>query len=159
MTKVARPHSPRATAMSTTIYELADLARRYVREHYPDLRGPVEVRVVLTEDLAFEAVQVEIVPGESTAEPPPAEPASEPPPAEPSPGEAWVPTLLQRQVLAALEGDALRADELGAVTGDRRGLFQAGGLRELQDRGLVRKDPRLGYYRPDLPPAELAGGQ
>jgi hypothetical protein len=70
---------------------------------------------------------------------------------------AFVPNALQQGILDALEGKALRTDALGAKVGDKRRLYHAGGIKELRDRGLVELHPRLGYWRPDAPPPELAG--
>lgn len=62
----------------------------------------------------------------------------------------------QRGILAALDGKALRTDKLGDAVGDRRRLYRnPGGLKELEEQGLVKKHERLGYYRPDSPPPEL----
>jgi hypothetical protein len=58
--------------------------------------------------------------------------------------------------LVALDGKALRTDALAAKTGsDRRRLSKPGRLKELQDRGLVARHDRLGFYRPDAMPAAL----
>ncbi len=70
--------------------------------------------------------------------------------------EPFVPSPLQNAILEALDGKALRTDALAAAADcERRRLFRAGGLKELQDQGLVRNHPRLGYYRPDSPPDEI----
>lgn len=74
---------------------------------------------------------------------------------QPIPEDAFVPTAVQSAILAALDGKALRTDELGAVIGDKRRLYHAGGIKELRDLGLVELHKRLGYYRPDAPPPEL----
>jgi hypothetical protein len=68
----------------------------------------------------------------------------------------FVPNAFQRAVLKALAGTGMRTDAIAAKVGDRRRLFRdPGGLPELQERDKVRHHPRLGYYRPDDPPAEL----
>lgn len=73
-----------------------------------------------------------------------------------SSGEQFIPSEFQAAILAALEGKALRSDPLGDVVDDRRRLFRhPGGLKELQERGLVCRHSRLGYYRPDAPPEAL----
>ncbi len=70
---------------------------------------------------------------------------------------AFVPNQFQESILGALEGKALRADALGHIVGDRSRLYRKpGGLQELRDQGYVSHHPRLGYYRPDAPPEELA---
>lgn len=69
----------------------------------------------------------------------------------------FVPTAFQKGILHALQGRALRSDSLGEAVRDRRRLFRhPGGLEELRAQGLVSHHPRLGYYRPDAPPPELA---
>jgi len=61
------------------------------------------------------------------------------------------------ETLAALEGRALRTDALAAeLDCDRRRLFKPGALKELREHGLVRHDPRLGYYAANTPPPELS---
>jgi hypothetical protein len=83
---------------------------------------------------------------------PPAPPAA-PPPAPPP----FVPTDAQACLLEALEGRALKTTPLSEASGiNRSQMFRhPGGLRELQDRGLVVNHPRLGFYRPDAPPEEI----
>ncbi len=68
----------------------------------------------------------------------------------------FVATPFQEAILRALDGKALRTDALGARVGDRGRLYKPGGLRELQERGMVCNHPRLGHYRPDVPPPQLA---
>jgi len=71
--------------------------------------------------------------------------------------EPFVPTAYQEAILDALEGKALRTDALAAKVGDRSRLFRnPGGLKELQEQGLVSHHSRRGYFRPDAPPEELA---
>ncbi len=62
-------------------------------------------------------------------------------------------------ILEALAGVALRTDALAAKAGiNRSALFaHPGGLKELQARGDVSHHRRMGFYRPDAPPDELAG--
>jgi hypothetical protein len=68
----------------------------------------------------------------------------------------YVPTPQQRAILLALDGRALRQDQLEAVTGyDRRQLHRESGLTGLRRRDKVRHNRRLGYFRPDSPPPEL----
>lgn len=144
--------------MAQSLPSLLDHVREFLALNYPGL-VPAELTVrFLNYDRAF---RVPV---------PPAAPAPAPAPACPVPapangqrqqqthGEEFVPTEFQMDVLAALEGKALRADTLGHKVGDRRRLYRhPGGLRELTERGLVAKHPRLGYYRTDAPPPELAG--
>lgn len=74
--------------------------------------------------------------------------------ASPLPPNGLVPTPFQQGILQALNGQALRTDGLAHKVGNRRKLFiHPGGLRELQDHGMIAHHKRLGYYRPDaLPP-------
>jgi hypothetical protein len=82
--------------------------------------------------------------------------------AQPAAGEPFVPTPFQQGILEALEGKALRTDALGAAVGDRSRLFRRHArtgqtpLQELQALGLVSHHSRLGYFRPDAPPPQLA---
>ncbi len=72
---------------------------------------------------------------------------------------AFVPTANQDLILDALAGKGLRTDALCAAAGlERSQLFRKpkGGLQELKDQGLVAHNDRLGYFRPDDPPPELA---
>lgn len=70
------------------------------------------------------------------------------------PPSCLVPTPFQQGILQALNGQALRTDGLAHKVGNRRKLFiHPGGLRELQDHGMIAHHKRVGYYRPDaLPP-------
>jgi hypothetical protein len=68
------------------------------------------------------------------------------------PAEAFVHSPFQDSILAALEGQALRTDALGAAVGDRSRLFKPHGLKELREEGLVSWHSRLGFYRVDAPP-------
>ena len=68
----------------------------------------------------------------------------------------FVPNAYQRGILEALDGKAMRAKALGRELGDERRLYRdKGGIKELEEEELVRHHERLGYYRPDAPPAEL----
>jgi hypothetical protein len=82
-------------------------------------------------------------------------PVPEPPPERKLP---FVPTPLQEGILEALKGKALRTDALANKVGCHRNqLFQRpGGLHELREHGMVDNHHRIGYYRPDAPPPELA---
>ncbi len=75
--------------------------------------------------------------------------------------EPWVPTDAQACILEALAGAALRTDALATKSGVARSqLFRhPGGLKEMQERGLVAHHSRVGYYRPDCPPDELQPSQ
>lgn len=83
-------------------------------------------------------------------------PPSGPHPAALAAANRFVPTPFQKGILQALNGQALRTDDLAHKVGNRRKLFiHPGGLRELQDHSLVAHHKRLGYYRPDAPPPVL----
>lgn len=86
-----------------------------------------------------------------------ASPAPPAPPAAEAPEPVWVPSAFQKAILAALAGKALKMTLLGAAVADARRLKDSRALPELVERGLVELHPRLGYYRPDAPPPELAG--
>lgn len=73
--------------------------------------------------------------------------------AAPPAGAQFTPNDYQCEILMALEGKALRTDALAERTSQNpRRLFKPGGLKELQDAGLVAHSSRLGYYRKDCPP-------
>jgi hypothetical protein len=71
------------------------------------------------------------------------------------------PTELQRSIWEALDGQALMKTALAnkCSSGDQVRLYytnrkkKTGGLRELQEIGLVDNKPGVGYYRPDAPPS------
>jgi hypothetical protein len=71
------------------------------------------------------------------------------------------PTSFQVEILAALDGRALKAAALARAVGvDKRELYRrSGSLSELRDRGQVVSDEELGYYRPDAPPPGKEGGR
>lgn len=77
------------------------------------------------------------------------------PPIDPS---TFIPTPLQEAILAALSGKGLRTDALLMKCDcSRSQLFaERGGLPELQSEGLVAHHPRVGYYRVDSPPPNVA---
>ena len=75
---------------------------------------------------------------------------------EPPSKTPFILTAIQKGILAALDGKARRTDDLADQIGDRSRLFRKGGLKELQEKGLIKHHDRLGYYRPDAPPKELA---
>jgi len=58
--------------------------------------------------------------------------------------------------MRALDGVALRTDKLAAIVGGKRDRLDKDGLVPLQRQGLVCSHRRLGFYRPDAPPEELA---
>jgi hypothetical protein len=64
---------------------------------------------------------------------------------------------LQGDILEALEWKAFNTERLAEAVGvSPRSLFRKpGGVGELQERGLVRNNRRVGYWRPDTPPDDL----
>jgi hypothetical protein len=81
-------------------------------------------------------------------------------PAAPPPAAAlpFVPNAVQDAILLALKGKALRTDSLAKLVGGRGRLFQRpGGIKELQERGLVDHHDRIGFYSVEFPPEELGG--
>jgi hypothetical protein len=136
--------------MSGSLPELLAAVRAFVTVMFPG-RTPKRLLIVTAED--DRPIALPVPPSVPTPPPSRAEEDDEGRP-------AFVPTDLQADVLAALEGKALHADDLaGAVRCDRRRLYRhPGGLRELRQQGLVDLHPRAGYYRPDAPPARLNGG-
>ena len=70
----------------------------------------------------------------------------------------FVPSALQRRILAKLSGRARTADQLeGDLNVSRSTLFggkdKRGGIGELVELGLAANDRKIGgYYRPDPPP-------
>jgi hypothetical protein len=69
-------------------------------------------------------------------------------------GKLFVPTPMQKAILKALEGRALKKDPLAneVCAGEGRTLYKPGGIRELRGRGLVAHKDGVGFYRPDAPP-------
>lgn len=63
-------------------------------------------------------------------------------------------TPLQERILAALHGRALKKEPLAdeVCKGQGRTLYKPGGIKELQEKGLVAHLHTVGYYRPDSPP-------
>lgn len=68
----------------------------------------------------------------------------------------FIPNPFQKRILEMLKGRALRTDALAAAVGDRSRLYRPGGIKELRERGMVGHHARIGYYRADVPPPELA---
>ena len=70
--------------------------------------------------------------------------------------QPFVFTERQRAVFEALDGRALRLNELEVKSGYTRGqLYRKGEMEELEVRGIMKLHPRLGFYRPDRPPSEI----
>lgn len=72
-------------------------------------------------------------------------------PAMPTP-----PTSLQQSIWDALDGRALKVDDLAAIcVVERRQLYANGGLPEMKEAGAVQYKRNVGYYRPDARPPML----
>ena len=66
-----------------------------------------------------------------------------------------VPTAVQKAILTALAGCALRTKALVKATRvEHSQMFRH--MKELKERGLVSTHAKLGFFRPDHPPAILA---
>ncbi len=69
---------------------------------------------------------------------------------------SFSPNETQNAILDARAGKARRTDALAhACDIDRRTLFKVGGIKELQAAGWVAWHRRVGYFRPDYPPADI----
>jgi len=77
------------------------------------------------------------------------------PEGKPVSGGVLILTPLQRAILKALDGKAMKKEPLAdAVKCDPSRLYRPGGIKELMARALVAKQKGVGYYRPDAPPAD-----
>ena len=67
----------------------------------------------------------------------------------------FVPNTLQASILSVLDGRALKKQPLAneVCGGEGSRLYRKDGIKELMALGKVANKPRLGYYRPDAPPA------
>lgn len=121
--------------------ELMAAVRQFCADNLPG-RTPLRIRIYTLEDK--EPLQLPIVAAIAPSG---------------SLDAVFVPNAFQTAILDALEGKALRTDALAAKVGDRSRLFSKprGGLPELKEHGLVGHHDRLGFYRVDAPPPELAG--
>jgi hypothetical protein len=84
-----------------------------------------------------------------TDDPPKAGSGSPPPASGP-----FIPTPLQKAILAALAGQALNKQALADLIckGEGTVLYREGGIKELRALGLVEHKRRIGFFRPDAPP-------
>ncbi len=66
----------------------------------------------------------------------------------------FIPTPLQKAILAALAGQALKKQALADLIckGEGTVLYREGGIKELRAMGLVEHKSRIGFFRPDAPP-------
>lgn len=71
--------------------------------------------------------------------------------------KVFVPTPLQKSILKALDGRAMKKKDLAREVcgGEDNGnlLYRRGDIAELRRLGLVTHKPGVGYYRPDAPPS------
>jgi hypothetical protein len=70
----------------------------------------------------------------------------------------FIPSPLQEAILAALNGKGLRAEALALRCDvNKSQLYNVkGAIPELQEEGLIAHHPRVGYYRLDAPPPNVA---
>jgi hypothetical protein len=69
--------------------------------------------------------------------------------------EIFIPTVIQKLILEALVGKAMRTKALVEVVKvDQGQMFRE--MKELRRRGSVLHHTRLGFFRPDFPPPALA---
>lgn len=123
-----------------SLRKVLDVVRAFAREQFP---GEVPERVTIRFS-SKRKVRLPLL--------------GEPPATAPTPEQAFEPTEFQADLLAALEGKALRTDDLAGVVGcDRRKLFKPHGLKELVEAGWVAHSEKHGYYRPECPPQSLRG--
>ena len=68
----------------------------------------------------------------------------------------FIPTPLQKAILAALAGQALKKQALADLISKGEGtvLYREGGIKELRALGLVEHKRRIGFFRPDAPPED-----
>jgi hypothetical protein len=140
---MSAPHSP----LSLVLRDLA----RVVRESFPG-SGPIDdVKIAFRNG---KKLQLPVFDGGGTGADAELTEAGDSPVGL---AAAFVPNALQCDVLTALDGKALRTDALVVRIGcERSQLFKKpGGIQELREQGLVDNHPRVGYFRPDAPPAEL----
>jgi hypothetical protein len=73
----------------------------------------------------------------------------------PATEELFVPGTLHKAILKALNGRALRKEALAeACRVDPSRLYRAGALPELIALKIVQHQRHVGYFRPDVPPAD-----
>ena len=74
---------------------------------------------------------------------------------KPESGTPFLATPMQKAIFAALDGQSLKKQALAdaVAKGDGGALYRRGDLQELRNRGMVQHKPRVGFYRPDAPPA------
>ena len=126
----------RANALSENlIYEIQNYGKqRLLRKWMPTLKLPKTERTCRVTD-----------------DPPKAGSGS--PPAASGP---FIPTPLQKAILAALAGQALKKQALADLIckGEGTVLYREGGIKELRALGLVEHKRRIGFFRPDAPPED-----
>lgn len=125
--------------------ELQALVRSWLERYYPAWRSAT--------------VRADVGEPESLAMPIPREWASrnERSPVQTTSEHPFIPTQLQVNILEALDGKAMRTDTLArACEVERTRFYKPGGLKDLQELGKVAWHERIGYYRPDSPPEEVA---
>jgi hypothetical protein len=125
--------------------DLAALGAEATRLRRAAARGPVDTPCVESRPPAAPDPAADGAPSD-----PVASPATRPP------SSPFLPSPYQRRILALLDRRALKTDTLQAkMKTDRKSLYKRG-LNELMANGLVQNNRRVGYFRPDAPPPELA---
>lgn len=101
-------------------------------------------------------VRIKLTTGQKVTLPVPSVvPAAVVPPTPPK-QEKFVPSVLQKAILKALEGGAMRTADFERIKGLGNNIFKKnGGISELQSMGLVGHHKRLGFYLVESPPPEL----
>lgn len=139
--------SPRRSQEQTDTAALFEALRAYFVPLYGADAPPVKIEVWLKGEA--ESVRLLV--------PKPCPRSDDIAPADEQDDEAFILTPVQEAILDALDAKALRTDALAAKVGGRSRLFdKKAGLQELRDRELVKHHSRLGFYRPDSPPEQLA---
>jgi hypothetical protein len=68
----------------------------------------------------------------------------------------FLPTERQLRILDLLNGRAKKLAQLANALGVRESTLSGRDLKELKERGRIRHNKRVGYWRPDAPPPHLA---
>jgi hypothetical protein len=71
-------------------------------------------------------------------------------------GGDFIPTRRQQRILDLLNGQAKKLAQLADTLGVQPSTLSGRDLKELKERGRIRHDKRVGYWRPDAPPPHLA---
>jgi hypothetical protein len=69
----------------------------------------------------------------------------------------FIPTARQRKILELLDGKTKKLAQLADKLSVGQSTLVGRDLKELHEQGPIEHSKRIGYYRPDAPPPELAG--